>query len=230
MDPMANWWRRPPRQTRSRGQLNINILKPKTGATYTIKVQGASADAFGVGDYFVTAQAVGPQAAALPVAPAPAPAATVTGNSSLASPAVLAANSIAADGRMTNYSAVSGLSFAGETDHYLVTAPPLTAGATAAPTMLIRVTGLDATALAGRVQVYSGTGASQAPVAFQVLVNANGLLSIQIPNAVPGAEYTVALSASAGSVKATGNYRLKATAFSTSYSAFIQIVTDPIGM
>ena len=190
------------------GQVTLTIVNPAKNGTYTIKVQGAASDVFGIGDYYISAQAARVDAAVLPTAPAPAPATTVTGNSSLNSPAVLAANIAAADGRLTNYSAVSYLAASGETDYYQVTAPALPAGTTTAATMSIRVTGLDATPLAGRISVYTISGSYRIPVAYQVLVNANGLLSIQVLNAVAGTKYVVAVSAQAGSAKSTGNYRL----------------------
>ena len=187
------------------GNVNITVLNPRNDAVYAIKVQGGTADAFAVGGYQLSARVQDPSAPPPAVVPPTVPpVAGLTGNTTYGHAADLNPTVMDANGKLTGYAVATSLSAAGETDYYKITAPD-----TAAPmTMLVRVLGLDATALAGRLSVFTGDAGHQTPVAFQVLVNANGLLSIQVDNAVRKMNYTVAVSAQAGSPVATGNYRL----------------------
>src|SRR4029077_21054162 len=77
-----------------------------------------------------------------------------------------------------------------DTDYYSIHAPA--ASGTAPMNLNVLVWGLDAHPLDPRVRVYDAGGN---PVAFQVLANDAGLMSVQVLGVTPGADYYVRVSA-----------------------------------
>jgi hypothetical protein len=93
-----------------------------------------------------------------------------------------------------------------DVDNYRFKAP--TVRETGPQTLNVMVWALQADGLDPRVAVYDA--ATRAPVAFQVLANEAGLMSIQVPNASTTAEYIVSVKARTPGTRATGSYFLAA--------------------
>lgn len=173
------------------------------GGNYTIKVEGASDDVFGVGGYKLAVDFLSLGGLLSPITTA------LTGildghtDDVLANALGLKSNS-GSDARFDAvYRGVIEDRF--DVDTYKVRASGFTPGA--AVTLNVMVWALDANGLDPRVRVYDANGN---PVAFQVLSNDRGLFSVQVLNAVAGKDYYIQVSAREGAAKATGSYFIAA--------------------
>jgi hypothetical protein len=176
----------------------------KAGASYTVKVERATTDVFGVGAYRLT---VDTGATGTPPAPAGwvAPVADGHTNDTFARATPLAlASALSWDTRF-DAAARGVIEDAGDTDFYRISAPASTHGA--ALDLNVAVWSADGS-LAPRVRVFDAVGR---PVAFRVLANDPWVMSVWVPNAVPGSQYVVQVSAkNPGGANGTGGYFLGA--------------------
>jgi hypothetical protein len=194
----------------SRDPLNNDLtLRFQTGllgGTYTVKVEGATEDVFGIGAYRVVADAT-LLGATLPILPALLSPVVdgVLNNTLLTATQLLGGATGAPDSRFdANYRGV--IESSRDVDHYQIRAPLTSPGA---PTNLnVVVWGLDASPLNPRVRLLDSLGR---PVAFQVLVNDGGVMSAQLQNVTPGEVYYIQIAARVpGSANGTGTYMLGA--------------------
>jgi hypothetical protein len=178
-------------------------LSTKAGASYTVKVERTTSDVFGVGAYRLLVD-TGFSGATLPAPPGWTPP-TVDGhtNDTVGRATTLARSS--ALGWETRFDAAyRGVIEDGtDADFYRVSAPQSTTGAVS--DMNVMVWSPDGS-LNPRVRVYDAAGNA---VAFRVLANDAGVMSVWVPNAAPGAQYVVQVAAkNPGGANGTGAYVL----------------------
>lgn len=179
----------------------VTVTNPKLGATYTLKVDNATADVFGVGRYQVYADVIGAGYNPPSVPPPPAPVRDGHKNDVIGSATDLKPKKdVPADPRF-GYTYQGVIEDGLDTDYYKVTSGK--PAGTAPYTMNVLAWATDAGGLTPRVRVYD---ANKQPVAFQVLTNDAGLMSVVVPNAIKSSTYYVQVSArTAGD---TGGYVL----------------------
>lgn len=170
------------------------------GGNYTIKVEGARDDVFGIGGYKLAVDFLSLAGLLSPITT------TLTGvldghtDDVLANALGLSSNKSGADARFDAvYRGV--IEDARDVDTYKVRAGGYAAGTPV--TLNVMVWALDANPLDPRVRVFDAAGNA---VAFQVLSNDRGLFSVQVLNAVAGRDYYVQVSAREGAAKNTGSY------------------------
>ncbi len=169
------------------------------GGNYTVKVEGARDDAFGIGGYKVAVDFLSVGGVLSPITTA------VTGvldghtDDVLANALGLQSNS----GNDARFDAVyrGVIEDARDVDSYRVRTDKFAPGTSV--TLNVMVWGLDANPVDGRVRVYDASGNA---VAFQVLANDRGLFSVQVLNAVAGQNYYVQVLAREGATTTTGGY------------------------
>jgi hypothetical protein len=171
------------------------------GGTYTVRVEGATNDVFGIGGYQVNVDGVTANALLSPLTAILAPTLQLQLAGTLATVVdLLPLGGAPIDQRFdATYRAAIGGN--GDTDTYRVRAPSVTG--TAPQNLNVMVWGTDASPLDPRVRVLDADGH---PVAFQVLANEAGLMSVQVLGVTSGADYYVQVSARDGAAHATGNY------------------------
>lgn len=183
--------------------VRLNWVSPL--ATYYVKVDGATADAFGVGAYQVVVDVINPLAG-LPLLPnLLGPLTDFHLNDLLSSATTLFSSQQGTPDSRFDYVARGVIEDSSDIDNYKIKAP----AATGAPlTLNILVWGTDAAPLGPRVRVFD---AAKNPVAFQVLANDGGTASVQVTNATPGATYYLQVAARTPSgASNTGGYVLAA--------------------
>ena len=172
------------------------------GGTYYVKVEGATNDVFGIGGYQLTVDGVTLNAALSPLTAILEPTLQLRLGDTLTTVVDLLplVGSQPTDRRF-DYTHRAAISDSGDTDTYRLRAPA--ADGSAPLNLNVMVWGTDADPLDPRVRV---TDAGGRPVAFQVLANEAGLMSVQVLGVTPGADYHVQVSARDGGANATGSY------------------------
>jgi hypothetical protein len=172
----------------------------QANSTYFIGVQGATSDIFAIGSYHLMVlpdQVVIPSGSTISI---PGDGNT---NSSFAGATVLSAASNLSGVRQM-YRARGGITDGSDVDFYKITAPPNPNGTHDVLTISAR--GREDGGLDPAVLVYNGAGTA---VRGRVLMHQGGMYAVQVPDAVPGAIYYIAVQANnptgAGS---SGNYSL----------------------
>ncbi|HVK15607.1 MAG TPA: matrixin family metalloprotease [Fimbriiglobus sp.] len=171
------------------------------GGNYYVKVEGATNDVFGIGGYRLAVDGMTLNAALSPLTAILEPTLQLRlGDTLTAVVDLLPVGGAPADRRFdaTHRAAISD---SGDTDTYRVRAPA--ADGSAPLNLNVMVWGTDADPLDPRVRVYDADGR---PVAFQVLANESGLMSVQVLGVQPGADYYVQVSARDGGATTTGGY------------------------
>lgn len=174
------------------------------GGNYFVEVEGATNDAFGIGGYQLTVDGVTLNAALSPVASLLEPTLDLRLNDTLATATDLLLGERPTDRRF-DYTYRGVIEDNEDTDFYRLRAPA--ADGSAPLNLNVMVWGLDADPLDPRVRVFDADGR---PVAFQVLANEAGLMSVQVLGVTPGADFYIQVAARDGGVNATGSYFLGA--------------------
>lgn len=175
------------------------------GGTYYVKVEGATDDVFGAGGYQLTVDGTTTNAALAPATAVLEPTLQLRlGDTLTVAVDLLPPGGAPADRRFdaTHRAAIED---SGGTDTYRVRAPA--ADGSAALNLNVMAWGTDADPLDPRVRVFDADGR---PVAFQVLANEAGLMSIQVLGVRPGGDYYVQVAARDDGANATGAYFLGA--------------------
>lgn len=189
------------------GDVQVQLSNVQPGATYYFKVEGASADVFGIGGYRLKID-LGDAASALQIqvldsvysgAANRQVAPDAHANNTLATATTL---TYGADSRF-DYSVAGSFSGATEVDYYQVVAPA--PAGVASQALIASVTALNGSGLYGQISVYDQDGQ---PVAAQTLVNDHGTVLVQVPNATPGATYYLAVSPAGNTDHNAGDYML----------------------
>ncbi len=185
--------------------LTLQFKAPLLGATYTVKVDNATQDVFGIGSYRLTVDTT-LLGATLPVLPALLSPVVDTLTNTLATATTLL--SVSPQQPDQRFDAVyrGAIQSSKDTDYFKIRAPLTSPGG---PTNFnVIVWGLDSTPLDPRIHLYDSQGN---PIAFEVLANQFGLMSVQIQNVTPGQWYYIQVSArNPGGANDTGNYTLGA--------------------
>ncbi|HYH64559.1 MAG TPA: matrixin family metalloprotease [Urbifossiella sp.] len=166
------------------------------GATYTVRVEAATADVFGVGAYRLTVNA-GTDQAPPPVAPE-APATDAHANDTLAAATDLSALGARALDARFDVTYRAAVEDAGDVDFYRLAAP-----ASGAANLNVLVWATDG-ALDPQVRVFDARGNA---VPVRVLANEDGLVSVVATGVAPGVYYVRVAGKPSG---ATGGYVLAA--------------------
>src|SRR5262249_6489385 len=187
------------------GDVLVQLDDAQPGATYYFKVEGASADVFGIGGYRLKID-LGDAASALQIEVLDSVYSGAAGrqvsqdthaNNTLATATNLA---YGADSRF-DYSVTGSFSHATEVDYYQLVAP---GPAGVAPQALIAsIAALNGSGLYANISVYDQNGQ---PVAADTLVNDHGTMVVQVPNATPGGTYYVAVSPAGNADHNAGDY------------------------
>jgi hypothetical protein len=174
--------------------LAVQINNPVLGMNYYVAVGTSAVTAFDLGSYTLSIIPQGSQAAAFnPILGDPHQ------QHQLQSPESLSPN---ANGLGLAFYDQGGISSSALGDYYKVHTPNTPNNVP--EQMVVMAWGLGGNALTPQVQVYDNHANA---VPAQVIGNGNGFFSVNIPNAVPGQDYVVEVSAlSSGSLGTTGNY------------------------
>jgi hypothetical protein len=177
------------------------------GGTYYVRVEGATGDVFGIGSYQLAVDGLTANAVLSPIMSVVNPLLDLHLNDTLAA----ATNLLPIWGnnppdQRFDYTYRGAIEDGKDTDYYRVHSRAATG--TAPMNLNVLVWGLDASPLDPRVHVYDAAGN---PVAFQVLANEAGVMSVQVLGVTPGADYYVQVSArNPGGANGTGGYFLGA--------------------
>ncbi len=191
------------------GDVQVTLPSYQPLGTYYVKVESGTADVFGIGGYQLRVRGV-PLVGALTGALT----GTVQGatgllnndlhtNDSMLTASLLPPLFTRTDSYLT-YAYRASISDRYDVDYYRIQAPQPPAGQP--DVMTVTVWGLDNNGLLPAAAVYDAYGN---PASAQVLVNENGIYTLQVANAVPGAAYFVKVRAADPSgPNNVGNYFL----------------------
>jgi hypothetical protein len=190
----------------SNNDLTLRFTPSLWGGTYFVKVEGATNDAFGIGGYQLTVDGVTLNAALSPLTAILEPTLQLRLSDTLTTVVdLLPLVGGQSTDRRFDYTHRAAIGNSGDTDSYRVRAPA--ADGSAPLNLNVMVWGTAADPLDPRVRVFDADGR---PVAFQVLANEAGLMSVQVRGVTPGADYYLQVSARDGGATATGGYFLGA--------------------
>jgi hypothetical protein len=184
--------------------LAVGIGPTLFGGTYVVKVEGATGDVFGIGGYHLVVDLVSLGTVVPPLAPLLDPLGDLVVHNLLGTVTGLLSTQTGAPDARFDYTH-SGIISQAAADTYRVRAPQA-ADPTRAMALNVMAWGLDANPVDPRVRVFDAAGQ---PVAFQVLGHADGLMSVQVRDVAPGADYFVRVAAQATGA-AAGRYFLAA--------------------
>jgi hypothetical protein len=172
----------------------VRVANPRGLSTYFVKVEGATDDVFGIGGYQLDVgfEYWGVLNTLNPVLSLTAPVLDL-GRDDLLGNAVslLPRVGAEADARF-DYTHRASVESSSDVDSYRVRAP----GGAGPVNLNVMVWALEEQGLRPRVKVFD---AAQRPVAFRVLANEAGVMSVVVPNAAAGAEYFIQVSGQDGS-------------------------------
>jgi hypothetical protein len=186
--------------------VTLKFNAPLLGGSYTVKVDGATNDVFGIGAYRLTVDNT-LLGGTLPVLPALlSPVVDGLLNNTLATATTLL--SVSPNQTDQRFDAVyrGSIDSANDTDYFKIRAPLTSPGG---PTNLnVLVWGLDLDPLDPVLHLFDSAGN---PIAFEVLANQSGLMSVQLQNITPGQYYYIEVAArNPGGANGTGTYMLGA--------------------
>jgi hypothetical protein len=171
------------------GDLSVQLTNLVAGATYYIKVEAATSDVFGAGNYRLQFLPNG-------VAPVSGPVSTVTvlpndqhTNDTIGTATDLRQSAFQTDARYA-YACQAGISDTTDVDYYHIRSPQ---GANNTTTVMsVLVWGTDVGGLDPVASVFDAQGNA---VAAEVLVNENGSYVVQVANAPPNVDYYISVRA-----------------------------------
>ncbi|MBO0699565.1 MAG: matrixin family metalloprotease [Zavarzinella sp.] len=168
--------------------LSLRFTPGLFGGTYYVKVDGATADVFAMGGYRLAVDYLTLGTILAPLAPILSPILDLHTDDTLGLARLLSPLSKPAPDARFDYTFQGVIEDSRDIDRYKVHAP-----STGPVNLNVMVWALQTNGLDPRLQVYNATTGQ--PVAFQVLANDAGLMSLQVPNAAPGADYIVSVLA-----------------------------------
>jgi hypothetical protein len=196
------------------------------GETYYVRVSSGSNDVFGVGGYqlsadFLTLGIVPP----LDPVTRFSPVVDAHTNDSLSRATTIQGNSATANNSF-DVSYQAQISDSTDVDYYKVQVPSTAQGASV--NLVVMVWALDPNSLNPRIHLFDGNGN---PVAFQVLSNDSGVMSVQVQGFVPSKFMYVSVAARDNTDKAhnTGNYFLAMQFGQTTPFAFDGLAAGTLG-
>jgi hypothetical protein len=211
-DPMSN-------------DLFLQFAPSLLGGTYYVRVARATADVFGIGTYRLAVDYLTVGFLLTPLTPLLAPVLDGHTNDLLGVATALSPTPKPTPDRRFDFTYRGVIEDGSDIDNYKIHAP--SAPVSGPLTLDVMVWALQPDGLDPRLTVYdAATGAS---VAFQVLANDAGIMSIQIPNASASADYILSIKArSSGAAHGTGSYLLAADFNQFALTTFDGVSSDTL--
>jgi hypothetical protein len=194
-------------------RFNTSLL----GGTYYVKVDGATSDVFAVGGYRLAVDYLTTGTILAPLDPVLSPVVDLH-TDDLVGQLLSPLSRPAPDARF-DYTYQGVIEDAHDVDRFRITAP-----ATGPIHLNVLAWALQPGGLDPQIQVYDAT--RNQPVAFQVLANDDGLMSIQVPDPAPGTDYVV--SVLARNPGDTGSYFLAIDFNQFQLTQFDGVTTDTL--
>jgi hypothetical protein len=205
--------------------VGIQLTGVKPGSTYTVCIDHATPDVFGIGSYRLTIDV--PVPGSSPPAPSPLVSPVPDGHTddTLNTALVLNPKKAPVPDARFSYTYQGVVEDTTDVDTYKIRADKVRS---AGPMNLnVMVWGLNASPLNPRVRVFDATGTA---VAFQVLANTVGIFSIQVPDVVPGGQYYVQVSARIpDGANGTGGYFLGADFNRSALTTYDEVASNSLG-
>lgn len=187
--------------------LSLRFAPSLLGGTYYVKVDDAAGDVFGVGSYKLVVDYLSLGSLLAPLGPLLSPILDGHTNDLLGLATLLTPQSKPTPDRRFDFIYRGSIEDSTDVDDYRIHAP--SAPTSGSLNLDVVVWALQAGGLDPRISVYDAS--TGAPVAFQVLANDTGIMSIQIPNASAGRDYILSIKArTPGGSHRTGTYFLGA--------------------
>jgi hypothetical protein len=194
MDPLNN-------------DLSLRFSASLLGGTYYIKVASATQDVFGIGGYRLAVDYISLGTLLVPLTPLLSPIVDGHTDDSLGLPRLLSPTPKPAPDDRFDFTFAGAIEDSADVDRYKIHAPAM--AGTGPVNMNVMVWAIETDGLDPRIQVYDATNGR--PVAFQVLANDDGVMTVQVPNVNAADDYIVSvLARSPGGTKGTGSYFLAA--------------------
>jgi hypothetical protein len=186
------------------GDLAFHLTNAVAGATYYVKVAGATSDDFSVGSYRLQIVPDGATPASGTSSTIPALSANDSHTNDTVGTATDIRNTLYQNSASYAYALRAGISDATDIDYYHLHSPQGPSGTTTV--MRALVWGTEVGGLNPSLSVFDSQGR---PVAFDVLVNENGSEAVQVANALTNADYYIAVQAEQpNGLHNVGNYFL----------------------
>jgi Matrixin len=212
-DPLAN-------------NLSLRFTPSPLGGTYFVKVDGATTDVFGIGGYRLAVDLLTPTSLLSPLAPLLSPILDGHTDDTLGLARVLSPIPKEEPDSRFDFTFKGVIEDGTDVDRFKIHAPA-TPGARSL-NMNVIVWALETNGLNPRIQVYDATLGR--PVAFQVLANDTGVMTIQVPNVNVQSDYIVSvLARTAGGANDTGSYFLAADFNRFALTKFDGVASDTVG-
>jgi Matrixin len=199
--------------------LSLHFAPSLLGGTYYVRVDRATADVFGVGSYRLVVDYLSLGDVLEPLGPLLSPVVDLHSNDLLGLATILSPLPKTTPDSRFDFTYRGVIEDAADVDNYKIKSP--TAPVSGSLTLDVMVWALDVNGLNPRISVYDA--ANNAPVAFQVLANDAGIMSIQVPNASASTSYVLSIKARAGGAHSTGSYFLAAD-----FNQFAQTTFDGV--
>jgi hypothetical protein len=205
--------------------LFVQFAPSLLGGTYYVRVARATADVFGIGSYRLAVDYLTVGSLLAPLTPLLAPVLDLHTNDLLGLATILSPTPRQTPDRRFDFTYRGVIEDGSDVDNYKIHAP--TAPVSGSLTLDVMVWALQPDGLDPRLAVYDA--ATGAPVAFQVLANDAGIMSVQIPNASASADYILSIKArTAGSAHGTGSYLLAADFNQDALTTFDGVSSDTL--
>jgi hypothetical protein len=206
--------------------LTLRFTPSLFGGTYFVKVDGATADVFGIGGYRLAVDMLTPTSLLSPLAPLLSPILDGHTDDTLGLARVLNPTPKPEPDSRFDFTFKGVIEDESDIDRFKIHAPA-TSG-TGSVTLNVMVWALESNGLDPRIQVYDSTLGK--PVAFQVLANDTGVMTIQVPKVNVQDDYVVSvLARNAGEANDTGGYFLAADFNRFALTDFEGLATDTVG-
>ena len=179
--------------------LTLQFSASLLGGMYYVKVDGATTDAFAVGGYRLAVDYLTTGTLLAPLAPLVSPVIDLHTDDTLGLARLLSPLAKPAPDARFDFTFTGVIEDGHDVDRFRVTAP-----GTGPVHLNVMAWALQTDGLDPRLEVYDATTGQ--PVAFQVLANDTGVMSLQVPDAVGGRDYIV--SVLARTTGDTGSYFL----------------------
>jgi len=212
-DPLSNY-------------LMMRFTPSLLGGTYYVKVDGATADVFGIGGYRLAVDMLTPTSLLSPLAPLLSPILDGHTDDTLGLARVLSPTPKPGPDSRFDFTFPGVIEDWSDVDRFKIHAPA-TPGA-GSVTLNVMAWALETNGLDPRIQVYDATlGRS---VAFQVLANDAGVMTVQVPDVNVQDDYVVSILArTPGGANDTGSYFLAADFNRFAMTEFDGVASDTVG-
>jgi hypothetical protein len=206
--------------------LTLRFAPSLFGGTYYVKVDGATADIFGIGGYRLAVDMLTPTSLLSPLAPLLSPIRDGHTDDTLGLARVLNPTPKPEPDSRFDFTFQGVVEDGSDVDRFKIHAPATPGSGSV--NMNVMVWALESSGLDPRIQVYDATLGR--PIAFQVLANDAGVMTIQVPKVNLQDDYVVSvLARTPGGANDTGTYFLAADFNRFALTEFDGVATDTVG-